>query len=689
MSGDLAKVRNIGIAAHIDAGKTTTTERILFYAGRTHRMGEVDDGTTTTDFDEQEQRRGITIYSAAVSFQWQDCRINLIDTPGHVDFTAEVERSLRVLDGMIAVFDAREGVEAQSETVWRQADFYKVPRIAFINKMDRTGADFEHAVQSLRDRLRARPLVLQLPVGSAETFQGILDVVEMKALHFEAEEYGAHVAERPLTPEEREAVHHARQELIEAVSEFSEALMVKYLGDEAISAEEIRAAVRTATLQRAAVPVFCGSALRYIGVQSLLDAVCDFLPSPLEVPPVEGHDPRKADITHTVSCDVDEPMAALVFKIIAEKPVDLYFLRVYSGCLKSSTRVLNSTTGEKENVSRIYRMFAKRRDQLDEAPAGEIVAVIGPRHALTGHTLCDQRRPVVLEPIKFPDTVLSVSVEPRSSRDRDKLLESLQALTRQDPTLHVHSNAETGQLLLSGMGELHLEIMVHRLRNDMNVDVAVGKPRVAYRETVTTAGEGLSTFSRQIGGKEQFAEVRVRIEPWKPPDGGRPFLIDNRVPADHVDAPFVQAARTGIADASHSGTLGGYPLINWKVTLLDGRQDPSASSETAFEAAGRMAFFEAVKAASPVLLEPIMAVEVVTSEEYLGAIMGDLNSRKASVRDSLMDGHKRVIRADVPLSEMFGYVTVLRSLSQGRATSSMAPSHYAPVSPEKMRSLVG
>ncbi|MCO6437151.1 MAG: elongation factor G [Phycisphaerae bacterium] len=689
MSGDLSNVRNIGIAAHIDAGKTTTTERILYYAGRTHRMGEVDEGTTTTDYDEQEQRRGITIYSAAVSFEWRNCRINLIDTPGHVDFTAEVERSLRVLDGMVAVFDAREGVEAQSETVWRQADHYKVPRICFINKMDRTGADFEHAVQSLRDRLHARPLVVQLPIGAAESFQGIIDIIEQKAFHFESAQLGAVITERPMTDAEQEATSQARHDLLEEVSEFSEALMVKYLNDDPITPEEIRGAIRKATLSRAAVPVLCGSALRYVGVQRLLDAVADYLPSPLEVPPVDAHDPKKPDVTHTLHCDPSEPLSALVFKIIAEKPVDLYFLRIYSGKLKSNTRVLNASTGEKENVSRIYRMFAKRRDQLDEAPAGEIVAVIGPRHALTGQTFCDQRRPVLLESITFPDTVLSVSVEPKSSRDRDRLIESLKALTRQDPTIQVISNPETGQLLLSGMGELHLEIMVHRLRNDMNVDVSVGKPRVAYRETVTTSGEGTATFSRQLGGKEQFAEVRLGIEPWKPSEGGPSFQIQSRLPAGQIEDEFVQALKTGIADASHSGTLGGYPLINWKVTLLDARQDPANSSEMAFEAAGRMAFFEAIAAAKPVLLEPIMAVEVVTSEEYLGAIMGDLNARHATVRESTMDGPKRIIRADVSLAEMFGYVTVLRSLSQGRATSSMSPSHYAPVAPEQMKALVG
>ena len=494
MSLDLQFVRNIGIAAHIDAGKTTTTERVLFYAGRTHRMGEVDDGTTTTDFDEEEQKRGITIYSAAVTCPWKDHTINLIDTPGHVDFTAEVERSMRVLDGLVIVFDAREGVEAQSETVWRQADKYKIPRICFINKMDRIGADFEHSVASIRERLSIKPIPIQWPIGASETFEGLVDLIDMRAIYYNVHALGSTQEERDIPDSLRETAERMRHDLLEAASEYSDSLMDKYLADLPVSAEELRKALRRAVLRRELTPVLCGSSLRYIGVQRMLDAVCDFLPSPLDAPPVTAKDAKRPEVEHKFSCDPNGPPVTLVFKVVAEKPVDLYYVRVYSGTLKPNTRLLNTATGEKENISRIYRMFAKRRDQLDQASAGDIVAVVGPRNALTGHTLCDQHNSVILESIEFPDTVISVSIEPRSSRDRDKLMESLRALQKQDPTLRVAANEETGQTLLSGMGELHLEIMVHRLRNDMNVDVIVGKPRVSYREAVSGIGEGEGQF---------------------------------------------------------------------------------------------------------------------------------------------------------------------------------------------------
>ena len=689
MALDLSTVRNIGIAAHIDAGKTTTTERILFYTRRTHRMGEVDDGTTTTDFDEQEQKRGITIYSAAVSCPWRGCTINLIDTPGHVDFTAEVERSLRVLDGMVAIFDAREGVEAQSETVWRQADKYQVARICFINKMDRTGADFEHSTASIRERLSIPPLVLQLPIGAGDGFQGLIDLVEMRAVYYDPAQSGSTFELRDIPSELLDAAKHARHQLLETVSEFSEPLMDKYLSDVRVAPDEIRKAIRTATLKRALCPVLCGSSLRFVGVQRMLDAVCDFLPSPLDVPPIPGSDAKRPEVEVRVTCDPAGPLAALVFKIVAEKPVDLYYLRIYSGTLKPNVRLTNTVTGGKENISRIYRMFAKRRDQLDEAVAGDIVAVLGPKSALTGHTLCDQRRPVVLEPIQFPETVISVSVEPRSSKDRDKLTEALTALTRQDPTLTVTTNAETNQTLISGMGELHLDIVAQRLRDDMNVDVIVGKPRVSYRETVGGVGEGEGRFSRQIGGRTHFALVRLRIEP-RPHGAGRAnFEFVNRVPSQTVRPEYVRAAELGIAEAAQSGVLGGYSVIDWKATLWDGAQSDTDSSEIAFENAARLAFYEAMKAAGPVLLQPIMAVEVVTADDYFGVIMSDLNARKAVVRETALRGSNRVISAEVPLTQMFGYVTKLRSLSQGRATATMAPSHYAPVSPAEMKALVG
>ena len=686
---DLAKIRNIGIAAHIDAGKTTTTERMLYYTGRTHRMGQVDAGTTVTDFDEQEQQRGITIYSAAVSCPWRGYTINLIDTPGHVDFTAEVERSLRVLDGMVAVFDAKEGVEAQSETVWRQADKYGVPRICFVNKMDRIGADFERSVESIRDRLGVVPLVLHLPIGAADDFRGLIDLVEMTAVYFKPEALGSsfEIAEIPeaLVP----AARQQRHELLDALAETSEALMEKYVNDEPLNGAEIRAAVRAATIKRELIPIFCGSALRYIGVQRMLDAVCDFLPSPLDVPPVVAADAKREDVEHKLPCDPDRPVAALVFKIVAEKPVDLYYLRIYSGTLKPNSRLMNSVTGVKENVSRIYRMFAKRREVLDRAVAGDIVAVIGPKHALTGHTLCDQRRPVVLESIDFPETVISISIEPKSSKDRDKLLAALTALERQDPTIHVKMNPETGQTLLSGMGELHLEIMGQRLRKEMNVDVSVGKPRVSYRETVAASGEGVGRFVRQVGGRGHFAVVHLRIEK-RPNRPGRPnFEIVKALPEGTVTPEFLQAIETGVTDAAQSGILGGYPVIDWKVTVVKVEQNDQESSELAFENAARAAFYQAMAAGDPVLLEPIMDVEVVTPDDYFGAIVTDLSSRRALVRETRLRGADRIIKADVPLARTFGYITKLRSLSQGRATSTMTPSHYAPMTAAEMKALVG
>ncbi len=689
MTLDLSTVRNIGIAAHIDAGKTTTTERILYYTGRTHRMGEVDDGTTTTDFDEQEQDRGITIYSAAVSCPWRRHTINLIDTPGHVDFTAEVERALRVLDGMVAVFDAKEGVEAQSETVWRQADKYAVPRLCFINKMDRISTDFEAAIDAIRNRLNARPLVIQLPIGSGSDFSGLVDLIDMKAIYYKPEELGSSYTYRAIPDELLATVEQWRYELIEAVAETSDELMEKYLADEPFEPAVIRRAIRAATIRHELTPVLCGSALRYVGIQRLLDAICDFLPSPLEVPPITVADARRDDVKHELKCDAGGAVAALVFKVVAEKPVDLFYLRVYSGTLRTNIRLLNTVTGEKENITRILRMFAKRREQLDRAVAGDIVAVIGPKSALTGHTLCDQRHAVILESIKFPETVISVSVEPKSSKDRDKLLEALAALERQDPTISVTANPETGQTLISGMGELHLEIAVQRLRTEMHVDTAVGRPRVSYRETVTTAGEGVGKFVRQLGGRGHYAVVRLRIKPRPHVSGRVNFEIISEIPENTVSPEFVRAMEAGVMEAAQSGTLGGYPVIDWKVNLLDVKQHRVDSSELAFENAARTAFYEAMATAGPVLLQPIMAVEVVTSDEYFGPIMSDLNARKAVVRETRMRGSDRVIAADVSLARMFGYITMLRSLSQGRATSTMAPSHYAPIPPDEMKTLVG
>ncbi len=689
MSLDLTKVRNIGIAAHIDAGKTTTTERILFYTGSTHRMGEVDNGTTTTDFDQEEQRRGITIYSAAVSCPWRDHTINLIDTPGHVDFTAEVERSLRVLDGMVAVFDAKEGVEAQSETVWRQAQKYHVPRICFINKMDRVGADFERSVDSIRDRLCAKPLPLQLPIGAGPGFAGLVDLLQMKAIYYNEESLGSSFKLADIPDELVATAEQLRRELLDTVAEISEPLMEKYLQDEPFTRSEVLAGIRSATLHGGFAPILCGSALKHVGVQPLLDAICDFLPSPLDVPPVTAVDAQRPDVTRELTCDSGESVAALVFKVVAEKPVDLFYLRVYSGALKPNSRLLNTVTGKKENISQIYRMFAKRRQQLDRAAAGEIVAVMGPRSTLTGHTLCDPRRPVILESIEFPETVIAVSVEPKSSRGRDKLLEALAALERQDPTISVTTNPETGQTLIGGMGELHLEIAVERLRAEMNVDAIVGKPRVSYRETVTRVGEGEGRFIRRVGGRGHFAAIQLRIEPRPHLRGRANFEIVNSVPDGQLRPEFSQAAENGVGDAAQSGVLGGFPVIDWKVTLLGAETHDTESSELAFENAARQAFYEAMAGGGAVLLQPIMDVEVVTAEQYFGPIVTDLNARKAVVRDTRIRGNDRVIVADVPLAQMFGYITKLRSLSRGRATSTMAPSHYAPVPPEEMRALVG
>jgi len=690
MEIDPASVRNIGIAAHIDAGKTTTTERVLFYTRASHKMGEVDEGTTITDFDEQEQRRGITIYSAAVSCIWKRHTINLIDTPGHVDFTAEVERSLRVLDGMIAVFSAREGVEPQSETVWRQANKYRVPRICFINKMDRLGVDFSRVVKQIRERLKGNPLVIQLPIGEGDEFEGIADLVRMRMLRFPADRRGASVEVVDLPESERERCAEARAQLVEAVAGSNDALMESYLDGEDLSEKELLGGLRALTVSGAAHPVLCGSALKYVGVQPLLDAVCDFLPSPLDVPSVEAPLVTPKGATCHVRADASEPLAALVFKIVAEKPLDLYYLRIYSGTLKASSRLINSATHKKENISRVFRMFAKRRDQLDRAVAGDIVAVVGPKDALTGHTLCEPRRQVILEEIDFPKTVISVSIEPRSSKDRDKLVDALGALGRQDPTLQVTKDVETGQMLLSGMGELHLEVMVQRLKSDMGVDALVGKPRVSYRETVSQAGEAEVVWNRKLGDKEHFAQISIRLEPAaQPSSSSEEGVVLDELPPGTLNPEYIESAMLGVADAAVSGVLGGYPVINWKAALIGGSQHVENSSTVAFEAAGRLAFEKAMREAHPRLLQPIMHVEVVTSEEHFGSIMGDLNSRGAEVRRTLIEGADRVIQADVPLAEMFGYVTRLRSLSSGRATAAMTPSHYAPVSDARAREMCG
>jgi elongation factor G len=686
---DLSHLRNIGIAAHIDAGKTTTTERMLFYSGTTHKMGNVDDGTTVTDFDTEEQQRGITIYSAAVSFDWKDYRVNLIDTPGHVDFTAEVERSLRVLDGAVVVFDAKEGVEAQSETVWRQADKYLVPRICFMNKMDKTGADFEHGIATIRTRLGGHPIPVHLPIGQENSFVGFIDLIEMHAIVYDPSTDGKKFQVQEIPDDLAETAQQQRGALEEQVAELDEELMNQYLETGTLTNEELKRGLRKGTIERACQPTLCGSSLRYMGVQALLDAVVDYLPAPTEVPPVTGHDPKKPDKIIPRKCDPKEPLAVLVFKIVADAHGDLFFLRVYSGTLKASSRLTNVRNGTKENVAKLYRIFAKRREQVDSVSAGDIIATTGLKDTLTGDTLCEAQGQVLLERIEFPETVISMAIEPKSSADRDKLEDSLSMLSRGDPTFEFRSDPETGQTLISGMGELHLEVMCHRLERDFNVAVRVGKPRVAYRETITTAADHEMKFERQLGTKNQFAQVKVRVEPFTPEPGQEHFAFENQLPENRIRDHFQTAIESAARDAVRSGPLGSYPLINVKVTILDAAEHPEDSSEVAFESATTIAIMKALEAANPVLLEPVMKVEVVTPEDYFGPINGDLMTRRAIIAGTHIRGHNHVIDAEVPLSAMFGYATQVRSLSQGRASYSMEPLRYEPMPPNLAKEVLG
>ncbi|MFO0840743.1 MAG: elongation factor G [Phycisphaerae bacterium] len=690
MSESLSQIRNIGVAAHIDAGKTTTTERLLFYSGTIHKMGDVDDGTTVTDFDKEEQERGITIYSAAVSFDWRDCRINLIDTPGHVDFTAEVERSLRVLDGAIIVFDAHEGVEAQSETVWRQADKYQVPRLCFINKMDKTGADFERAVESIRDRLHANPAPIQLPIGREGDFRGVIDLLTMRAVYFSGKNDRNPDTTAEIPAELVDEAQRQRHWLEEKAAELDDELMQLYIENKPLPTDKMITALRRGVIARQIQPVLCGSALRFMGVMRLLDAVCDFLPSPLDRPPVQGHDPDKPDRVVRRKCDPNEPLCALVFKIVADSHSDLHFVRIYSGTLKAGARVTNVGRKKKENVPRLFRLFAKRRDQLEHATCGDIVAAIGLKESLTGDTLTDAQGGILLERIEFPETVISMAIEPRSSADRDKLAAALNMLARSDPTFEFRSDPETGQTLISGMGELHLEVICHRLERDLGVPVNVGKPRVAYREAITRAAEAEGRLIRQTGGRGQFAIVKLRVEPFEPQAGHESFAFESRLAAGSaIRQEYVAAARQGARDAARSGALGSYPLINVKVTLLAAQEHAEDSSELAFEGAAAMAVQKAVESAGPVLLEPIMKVEIVTPEDYFGGISGDLMSRRAEITNTSMRGKNRIIDADAPLAEMFGYSTELRSRSQGRASFTMEPARYQPMPGDLAKKVLG
>jgi len=662
--------------AHIDAGKTTTTERILYYTGRTHKMGEVHEGAATMDWMVQEQERGITITSAATTCFWRDHRINIIDTPGHVDFTVEVERSLRVLDGAVALFDSVAGVQPQSETVWRQADKYNVPRIAFINKMDRTGADFFNAVQTMVDRLGANPAPVQIPIGAEDQLQGHVDLITMRAIRY-IDPLGAKWEEDEIPAELREQAEEYHHQLVEKVADHDEEIMLAFLEDEPIEPEQLRAAVRKATLDISITPVLLGSAFKNKGVQPLLDAVIDFLPSPVDVPPVHGSDPRTG---HEVSrrADLDEPFAALAFKVMTDPYVGkLTYFRVYSGKLKAGSYVTNTSTGRKERVGRILEMHANHREEREQIGAGAIAAAVGLKATTTGDTVCDPDHPVVLESIEFPEPVIDVAVEPKTKADQDKLSQALARLAEEDPTFRVRTNEETGQTIIAGMGELHLEIIVDRLMREFRVDANVGRPQVAYRETVRNGVDNVhGRFVRQSGGRGQYGHAVIDLEP-NDPGAGYEFV--NKIVGGTIPREYIPSVDLGIQEAMESGVLAGFPVVDVRVTLRDGSYHDVDSSEAAFKVAGSLAFKEASKRAKPVLLEPVMAVEVVTPEEYMGDVIGNINSRRGHIEGMEPRGNAQVIRARVPLAEMFGYATDVRTMSQGRATYTMQFLHYEEV----------
>ncbi len=676
----LDRYRNIGIMAHIDAGKTTTTERILFYAGAIHKMGEVHEGTTTTDWMPQERERGITITSAAITCFWerekQKYRVNIIDTPGHVDFTIEVERSLRVLDGAVAVFDGVNGVEPQSETVWRQADKYQVPRICFINKMDRVGADFEMSVSSIRERLGANPLVVQLPLGSEEKLQGVIDLVRMKALVFVDSDKGSNFSEAEIPPEFAEAAAAARARLVEAVSELDDALMEKFLENEGqdITEAELRAGIRKGTIALKVFPVLCGSAYRHKGVQPLLDAVIDYLPAPIDIPPVHGLDKDGKDVVRETKDDA--PFAALAFKIMNDAYGTLTFIRVYSGTLESGTAVWNTAKKKRERVGRLVQMRADKREELDECCAGDICAIVGLKLATTGDTLCVESHPVLLEKIEFPEPVIQLALEPRSTEDADKLTASLQKLAVEDPSFRVRVDEETGQTIIAGMGELHLEIIVDRLKREHKVEARVGKPQVAYRETVARSGEATQLFEKQLGGEAQFASVTVRVTPL---ETGKGFQFGISAPDTAIPKAFRAAVEAGVVSGLSRGVVASYPLVDVKVDVVGGAFREADSDELAFQVASSMAFSEACKAAEGVLLEPMMKAEIIVPAEYMGSVIGDVSARRGTIRGMSQRGTNQVIDADVPLSEMFGYVDSLRTLTQGRGGYTMQFGHYAAI----------
>nr|WP_277355742.1 elongation factor G [Cellulomonas hominis] len=683
---DLNKVRNIGIMAHIDAGKTTTTERILYYTGVNYKIGETHDGASTTDWMEQEQERGITITSAAVTAFWNkgkanETQINVIDTPGHVDFTVEVERSLRVLDGAVAVFDGKEGVEPQSETVWRQADKYEVPRICFVNKMDKLGADFYFTVDTIVNRLKAKPLVIQLPIGAENDFVGVVDLVEMRALVWRGEtEMGAKYDIEEIPADLQDRAEQFRSELLEAVAETDDDLLEKFLGGEELTVAEIKAGIRKLTISGEAFPVLCGSAFKNKGVQPMLDAVVDYLPSPLDVPAIQGHDVKDAEVVVERHPDASEPFSALAFKIAAHPFFGkLTFIRVYSGKVVQGAQVMNSTKGKKERIGKIFQMHANKENPVDEATAGHIYAFIGLKDVTTGDTLSDMNAQVILESMTFPEPVIDVAIEPKTKADQEKLSTAIQKLAEEDPTFRVRLDEETGQTVIGGMGELHLDILVDRMRREFKVEANVGKPQVAYRETIRRTVEKIDyTHKKQTGGSGQFAKVQMTFEPLES-EGGELYEFVNAVTGGRVPREYIPSVDQGIQSAMQLGVLAGFPLVGIKATLLDGAAHDVDSSEMAFKIAGSMVLKEAVRKADPVLLEPIMAVEVRTPEDYMGDVIGDINSRRGMIQSMEDATGVKVIRAQVPLSEMFGYVGDLRSKTQGRAVYSMQFDSYAEV----------
>jgi len=679
----IERYRNIGIIAHIDAGKTTTTERVLFYTGISHKIGEVHDGQAIMDWMAQERERGITITSAATTCFWtprgkgsdQKHRINIIDTPGHIDFTAEVQRSLRVLDGAVVIFDGVAGVEPQSETVWRQADKFSVPRICFVNKLDRMGASFDRAVDSIRERLSPNAVVLQLPIGSEGNFKGVIDLLTMKALYFEGD-FGERVVEKEIPDDLLEMAKEQRKKTIEKIVTEDESVLEKYLGENELSVDEIRKTLRKATISYKLIPVFCGSALKNIGVQPLLDAICYYLPSPADLPPVKGTDPKTGKEIERKPKD-DEPFSSLVFKIATDPYVGtLSYFRVYSGYLKRGSYLLNTTTNEKERIGRILRMHSNSREEVEEAFAGDIAATVGLKSTSTGHTLCDESHPIVLEKITFPEPVISISIEPKTKADQDKLAASLRKLAEEDPTFRVKQDTETGQTIISGMGELHLEIIADRLKREFNVEASIGRPEVAYKETITQEAKAEGKYIRQSGGRGQYGHVWLRLEPRKRGEG---FKFSDEIKGGIIPKEFIPAVEKGVREAMDKGIVAGYPMVDLSVALYDGSFHEVDSSEMAFKIAGSMAFQAAAKRAKPVLLEPIMKLEVIIPPQFFGDVIGDLSARRGRIEETKDRVNLKVIDAMVPLAEMFGYATSLRSLTEGRGTFTMEFSHYEEV----------